>query len=594
MTKTPPHLILALAGLLAVLATTTAAAADDAAKLQEEAVAAEAVDGSVYAFGFTQARLSTGKRIEVAEQTTARRRLRAFTEKARLRDGIYGQTFLSLDGGSEEELKLAEGAPLRPAAIAGISPTNVAPQVRWLAVKGAVAYRVRRDEKVVGEVKETVFTDAKAKPDATYSYTVTALDAEGNESRRSRAAAITYDLEAPDAPTLEKLKKLLSVAPVLRWRRAAGVDRFRIKRDGLVIAETRLSLFRDELVADDGLHKYELIAVDAAGNESAESKAEEVELDTKPPETPDLQAASPTQVPELHWPEIKGARVYLVLRDGKVVEKTEKPEFRDEGLAEGTYGYQVEAVDEAGNVSDKLSAIEVVVDTTPPATPRVRAAAATSEVPTLTWRTKRGDAVRYEIDRGEKRGIVETTETSYVDKEAERQGEYTYSVTAIDAAGNRSEPSKPVRVVVDRDVLDAPADLKADESPTKESPSLHWGEVKGAEQYIVLRDGEEIGAQRQARLRRQGGVGARALRVHGAGGQRRRQCVGCLQARLRAVPLDRRGPGDARCAEHRRRGDEPAGDRLEAGAQRGRLRRRPRRRRDRSGEGGVLHRRRRP
>ena len=69
--------------------------------------------------------------------------------------------------------------------------------MRWLAVKGAVAYRVRRDEKVVGEVKETVFTDAKAKPDATYSYTVTALDAEGDESRRSRAAAITYDLEAP-------------------------------------------------------------------------------------------------------------------------------------------------------------------------------------------------------------------------------------------------------------------------------------------------------------------------------------------------------------------------------------------------------------
>ncbi len=328
--------------------------------------------------------------------------------------------------------------------------------------------------------------------DGTYAYTVTALDGAGNESRRSRSAAVTFDAKAPDAPKLARAKSPTSVAPLLSWRRDAGVDHYRIRRDGLIIGQTRLSLLRDELVADDGTHTYELIAVDAAGNESAESQEAEVELDTKPPEAPDLSAPSPTNVPELQWREIEGAVLYLVLRDGEVVEKTSKLGYRDEGLPEGTYAYRVEAVDEAGNVSDKLGGIEVVVDTTPPAAPRVRAATATSGAPTLSWRTG-DDAIRYEIDRGEKRDVVETTELSYTDKEAEREGEYSYRVTAIDAAGNRSEPSKTIRVVVDRAVLDAPADLTADESPTKESPSLHWSPVEAAEQYIVLRDGSETG-----------------------------------------------------------------------------------------------------
>lgn len=142
--------------MLALLVPATApAAADDAASARiAEATDAGLTDGSVNAFGWSAARLSTGKRIELDAKAAGKRRLQAFDGRSRRDAGIYRQIFLALDGGASEKDQPDVTAPLRPAAIAAVSPTNTAPQVRWLAVKGAVAYRIRRDEQIVGEVKE--------------------------------------------------------------------------------------------------------------------------------------------------------------------------------------------------------------------------------------------------------------------------------------------------------------------------------------------------------------------------------------------------------------------------------------------------------
>ena len=136
--------------------------------------------------------------------------------------------------------------------------------------------------------------------------------------------------------------------------------------------------------------------------------------------------------------------------------------YRDSGLAAGTYYYQVKAEDAASNLSppSNEARADVSGDTTPPSAPAGLTAAAGSAQISLAWSasTDNVGVTRYNISRNGA-ALTNVTGTSYVDSSVTAGIEYTYTVTAQDAAGNVSglsnaataTPSGGVRTVtVDR------------------------------------------------------------------------------------------------------------------------------------------------
>ncbi|MDT9685697.1 PA14 domain-containing protein [Streptomyces sp. TRM76323] len=120
-----------------------------------------------------------------------------------------------------------------------------------------------------------------------------------------------------------------------------------------------------------------------------------------------------------------------------------------------TYLYEVRAVDKAGNESTGSADRSVVsVDRTRPASPTGLTGADARGGVTLRW-TAVPDAARYTVFRqkrpvnGEIQPVVEAatvTSPTWTDTTAPERADYTYSVSAVDAAGNASVRSADLTV----------------------------------------------------------------------------------------------------------------------------------------------------
>ena len=113
-----------------------------------------------------------------------------------------------------------------------------------------------------------------------------------------------------------------------------------------------------------------------------------------------------------------------------------------------TYTYVVTALDAAGNESAPSAPTSVstpTVDTTPPTTPSSLVANANDSAHiTLAWAasTDNVSLAGYRIYRGGT-FVAATSSTSYTDNGLSASTTYTYSVTAVDTAGNESAKSAP-------------------------------------------------------------------------------------------------------------------------------------------------------
>lgn len=125
--------------------------------------------------------------------------------------------------------------------------------------------------------------------------------------------------------------------------------------------------------------------------------------------------------------------------------------FTETGLTPSTaYSYTVSAVDAAGNRSAESTAAPVTTlappDTTPPTVPTGATATANSPTQITVGWTASTDAVgvaSYRVRRGgvDVTGATAVVGTSFVDTTASPATAYSYTISAIDAAGNRSAES---------------------------------------------------------------------------------------------------------------------------------------------------------
>lgn len=295
----------------------------------------------------------------------------------------------------------------------------------------------------------------------------------------------------------------------LAWTAAAdnyGVTGYRVYRDGAAVADlpAAATSWTDTAAAGATRYEYAVDAVDAAGNRSVRSGPVTVTVpgpDITPPTVPGGLTATPSpDAVTLTWSasaDNVGVTGYEVLRDGAPLGTVTDTAYTDSAVpANEPHSWTVRAVDAASNASAEAGPVTATRDTLAPTTPsNLRLTGVAPGAVSLAWDSSIDNVgvVRYQVLRdGEVLASVSSGTAFVDDTVASTRTSHTYTVTAVDAAGNVSPPSEPVTVTTaDASPPTVPGDLQAvAEGPNR--VSLSWVPATddvGVAGYTVYRNG---------------------------------------------------------------------------------------------------------
>jgi len=271
------------------------------------------------------------------------------------------------------------------------------------------------------------------------------------------------DIIAPSTPTAVSASAVSSSQINLSWAASTdnvGVTGYRVYRAGTLIATLgAVTTYQNTGLSVSTSYSYTVQAVDAAGNTSAQSAAASATTlaaaDTQAPSVPAGlvgTAASSSQI-NLTWnasTDNVAVTSYQVYLNDALIASTTATSFQHTGLTAGTtYNYRVSAADAVPNYS-AWTATPVSVTTPPaadtiaPSTPTgLLASAVSSSQINLSW-TASTDNVGVTGYRVYRAGALITTlgaVTAYQNTGLSASTSYSYTVQAIDAAGNASAQS---------------------------------------------------------------------------------------------------------------------------------------------------------
>lgn len=263
----------------------------------------------------------------------------------------------------------------------------------------------------------------------------------------------------------------------------------------------------DSATVADGAHTLQVQAQDAAGNTGVSQPVTVtvVNDDHQPPSavaglTAALNGSGGVGVswqPATDNVAVGGYRLY---RNGGLIATLDgaTTSYRDDAALGPPPGYQVEALDAAGNVGP-LSAVAypTTADATAPSVPAdVTVQAVTSSQVSLSWSasTDNVGVAGYHVYRdGALAGTAQ--QPSYPDESLSDGRTYTYTVSSYDAAGNESSVSAAVSATTpDVTAPTVPTELAGSVQPSQ--VSLSWRlatDNVGVAGYHVWRDGALIG-----------------------------------------------------------------------------------------------------
>jgi len=351
------------------------------------------------------------------------------------------------------------------ATAAGSSQINLT----WSAstdTSGVKGYKLYRGGDLLKSVTGTSMSDIRLSPLTNYCYTVSAVDAEGNESAQSSQSCATTqaDTTPPSAPTGLTARAASSSQIDLSWAKSldtggTGLNGYKLYRGGALLRSVFGTSTSDTRLSPSTSYCYTVSAVDDAGNESAQSgqSCTTTQADTTPPSVPTgltAKAASSSQI-DLSWSVStdtggSGLSGYKIYRGAAFIKNATSTSTSDTGLSPSSYYcYTVSAIDTAGNESARsiqaCATTQAPGDTTPPTVPlRVTATAAGTSSINLSWvaSTDTGGIAGYKMYRAGT-FIKNVTGTSTSDTGLSASTQYCYTVSAVDTAGNQSAQSSP-------------------------------------------------------------------------------------------------------------------------------------------------------
>jgi hypothetical protein len=314
--------------------------------------------------------------------------------------------------------------------------------------------------------------------DGTYILRVRATDAVGNVSTAGSASYV-LDQQAPGAPVVSGPTGPAATTSVT-WTftaEAGATTECRLTGPGGVGGWTSCtSPVTRTLGQGDGSYTLEVRATDTAGNVGAIGSASYV-LDTTgpaspvvtPPTTPGTDT-TPTFTFTAEAGSTTECRIVGPTTTTAWVACT-SPRTITANQGDGTYTLQVRATDSSGNLGT-VGAGSYVLDTTAPAAPTVNGPTSpgNSTAVSFSFTAEAGASTQCRLAGPGSPGSFAACTSPYAATLANGDGAYTFSVRAIDAAGN-SGPTQAVNYVLDTaapstPTVNAPSSPGNDTTPT--------------------------------------------------------------------------------------------------------------------------------
>jgi subtilisin family serine protease len=288
---------------------------------------------------------------------------------------------------------LCSGSPgdTTPPTVSITSPTNGSTVSGSVSVAANATDNVgvaRVEFYVDGNLKNTDSTlpyswswDSTTVANGSHAISAKAFDAAGNSALDSVTVTVANgDTTPPSTPTSLTASAAAYNRVNLSWTAGTdnvGVTGYWIVRNGTTIASSTINSYSDTNVSPSTTYNYQVIAYDAAGNNSGPSNTATVTTpaapDTQPPTAPTnltATAISSSQI-NLAWTASTdniGVTGYEVYRNSTKVATVITTSFGDTGLAASTtYSYFVKARDAAGNVSTSSNTASATTQPPPPA-----------------------------------------------------------------------------------------------------------------------------------------------------------------------------------------------------------------------------------
>ena len=241
---------------------------------------------------------------------------------------------------------------------------------------GVTGFEIFRGGGLLTTVTAPPYSDTGLLEAVSYDYQVLAIDGDGNRSALSTVfTETTLDVTPPASPVLS-ITGITGSSVSLSWTEPAdnvGVASYTIYRGAAAYQSVTSTTFVDSAVNQGASYTYYIVALDAAGNTSAESNSESANIpDTQAPSAPSGLAASniTTNTLSLSWTSSSdnvGVTSYDVYRDGGLIGSTSTTTFGDTGLLPSTtYSYYVIARDAIGNSSAQSNTVNPTTESDEP------------------------------------------------------------------------------------------------------------------------------------------------------------------------------------------------------------------------------------
>jgi chitodextrinase len=263
------------------------------------------------------------------------------------------------------------------------------------------------------------------------------------------------DSTPPTGPASVEGAAVSAGSVTLSWPAAqddVAVAAYQVQRDGTTIGTTSDLAYTDSQAAPGMTYTYTVVAEDEAGNRGQPASATvTTPPDISPPSAPGIPSATANAAGvQLTWGaagDDVGVAAYQVWRDGTLIGQTTGLTYQDPAVSPATtYGYSVAAVDAAGNTGPAVTVrvTTPAADHPPTAPSAVSARLLTAAKVSVTWSAAIDDhgVAAYRVMRdGTVAGTVSQGLT-FTDTSAP-SGSHSYSVLAVDTAGQLSPPSSP-------------------------------------------------------------------------------------------------------------------------------------------------------
>ena len=386
------------------------------------------------------------------------------------------QAFDSAGNSSAQSAATIVATPAAPDTVAPSAPTGVVAtavsgsriNLSWSASTdnvGVAGYRVFRNGTALPALGNvTAFQDNSLSVGTTYTYTVQARDAAGNQSGLSpqASATTTPDTTPPTMPTNLAGTAVLPTQINLSWSASTDNDvvaNYRLYRNGVLAATPTSTTYPDTGLTATTTYSYTVQAIDPSGNVSGMSAPVTVTT----PSTPDTTA--PTTPTGLTATAISDSRIdlgwvaatdnvavtgYRIFRNSTLIDTVGNvTTYANTGLTASTlFSYTVRALDAAGNVSGASIAASATTpatpDTSPPTTPsNLVATTISSSRIGLSWSASADNVgvTGYRVYQNGTFLVTLGNVTTYVSTGLAANTAYSFNVDAVDAAGNASGTS---------------------------------------------------------------------------------------------------------------------------------------------------------